>query len=155
MPRESGAALIHNDYKYDNVVLDPADPTRIVAVLDWEMATCGDPLMDLGTALGYWIDAGDAPELRERPLGPTFLPGSLTRREAFERYATRSGRDVADPLFYYVFALFKAAVIYQQIYRRYVDGHTKDPRFGGLVSGVRAVGRQAARALERGRIHDL
>jgi aminoglycoside phosphotransferase (APT) family kinase protein len=154
-PRESGAALIHNDYKYDNVVLDPEDPTRVVAVLDWEMATLGDPLMDLGTALGYWLDPDDAPDLRARPIGPTFLPGSLSRREVVDRYAARSGRAVPDPLFYYVFALFKAAVIYQQIYKRWVEGHTRDPRFAALIEGVRAVGRQAARALGRGRIHGL
>ncbi len=155
MPRERGAALIHNDYKYDNVVLDPADPTRVVAVLDWEMATLGDPLMDLGTALGYWQDADDPPDVLARPLGPTHLPGSLTRREVVERYAARSGRPVADPLFYYAFALFKVAVIYQQIYKRWVEGHTRDPRFGTLLDGVRAVGRQAARALASGRIHGL
>lgn len=154
-PPERGASLIHNDYKYDNVVLDPADPGRVVAVLDWEMATLGDPLMDLGTALGYWLDADDPPDLRARPLGPTDLPGSLTRREVVERYAARSGRAVPDPLFYYVFALFKAAVIYQQIYKRWVEGHTRDPRFGTLLDGVRAVGRQAARALALGRIHGL
>ena len=154
-PAERGAALIHNDYKYDNVVLDLEDPTRVVAVLDWEMATLGDPLMDLGTALGYWLDPDDPADLRARPLGPTFLPGSLSRREVVERYAARSSRAVGDPLFYYVFALFKAAVIYQQIYKRYVEGHTRDSRFASLLDGVRAVGRQAARALERGRIHDL
>ncbi|HEY6098394.1 MAG TPA: phosphotransferase family protein, partial [Anaeromyxobacter sp.] len=155
MPGESGASLIHNDYKYDNVVLDPSDPARVVAVLDWEMATLGDPLMDLGTALGYWLDPDDPADLRARPIGPTFLPGSLSRREVAERYAARSGRSIPDPLFYYAFALFKAAVIYQQIYKRYVEGHTRDPRFAALIDGVRAVGRQAARALERGRIHGL
>jgi aminoglycoside phosphotransferase (APT) family kinase protein len=155
LPRESGASLIHNDYKYDNTVLDPADPTRVVALLDWEMATVGDPLMDLGIALGYWLDADDAEDLRARPIGPTFLPGSLTRREVVERYAERSGRNVRDPLFYYVYAMFRAAVIYQQIYKRWVEGHTRDPRFARLLDGVRAVGRQAARALERGRVHGL
>jgi aminoglycoside phosphotransferase (APT) family kinase protein len=155
LPRESGGALIHNDYKYDNVVLDPEDPARVAAVLDWEMATLGDPLMDLGIALGYWIDPDDPQDMRARPPGPTFLPGNLSRRGVFERYAERTGRDIPDPLFYYVFALFRAAVIYQQIYKRWVEGHTRDPRFGPLIEGVRAVGRQAARALERGRIHGL
>jgi aminoglycoside phosphotransferase (APT) family kinase protein len=155
MPPESGAALIHNDYKYDNVVLDPADPTRIVAVLDWEMATVGDPLMDLGTMLGYWSDSDDPPEVRARPCGPTFLPGSLSRLELVERYSARSGRTVGSVLFYYVFALFKVAVIVQQIYRRYVDGHTRDERFGPLIHWVRTMGGQASRALDRGRIHGL
>src|SRR5262249_11935382 len=76
IPSASDAALIHNDYKYDNLVLAPDDPTRIVAVLDWEMATVGDPLMDLGTTLGYWVEAGDPLPFREAATGPTALPGS-------------------------------------------------------------------------------
>jgi aminoglycoside phosphotransferase (APT) family kinase protein len=155
MPAESGAALIHNDYKYDNVVLDPSDPTRIVAVLDWEMATIGDPLMDLGTMLGYWTDPEDPPEVRDRPCGPTSSPGSLSRLELVERYARRSGRAAGSALFYYVFALFKIAVIVQQIYRRYVDGLTHDERFAPLIHRVRTMGLQASRALDRGRIHHL
>ncbi len=155
MPPESGVTLVHNDYKYDNVVLDPADPSRVVAVLDWEMATIGDPLMDLGTALGYWTDPGDPVELRASAFGPTHLPGSLSRREVVERYAAGSGRAVGDVLFHYVFALFKLAVIVQQIYRRYRDGHTSDPRFARLGAMVRILGTQATRALERQRIHDL
>jgi aminoglycoside phosphotransferase (APT) family kinase protein len=155
LPAASGVALVHNDYKYDNVVLDPADLTRVVAVLDWEMATIGDPLMDLGTTLGYWTDPSDAPLLKAHAFGPTHLPGSLSRREVAARYAERSGRPVDDLLFHYVFALFKLAVIIQQIYRRYVDGHTHDPRFASMVHLVRVLGTQAARALERRRIDDL
>ena len=154
-PPEGGATLVHNDYKYDNVVLDPADPSRIVAVLDWEMATVGDPLMDLGTALGYWTDPDDPEALRASAFGPTHLPGSLSRREVVERYALRSGRDVGDVLFHYVFALFKLAVIVQQIYRRFRDGHTSDPRFARLGATVRILGTQARRALDRGRIDRL
>lgn len=155
MPPESGATLVHNDYKYDNVVLDPSDLSRVVAVLDWEMATVGDPLLDLGTALGYWTDPDDPPELRAHAFGPTHLPGGLSRREVVERYAARSGRAVNDVLFHYVFALFKLAVIVQQIYRRYKDGHTSDPRFAPLIHMVRVLGTQATRALDRGRIHGL
>jgi aminoglycoside phosphotransferase (APT) family kinase protein len=155
LPPDSGAALIHNDYKYDNVVLDPGDLTRIVAVLDWEMATVGDPLMDLGTSLGYWIDPDDPPGLRLLPFGPTALPGNLSRAEVVARYAARSGRNVEDILFYYVFALLKIATILQQIYQRFVEGHTKDPRFATLIAGVRVLGSVAARALELGRIDRL
>ena len=155
MPGESGAAVIHNDYKYDNVMLDPRDPTRIVAVLDWEMATVGDPLMDLGTFIGYWGDPDDPPELRMRAYGPTYLPGSLSRLQIVERYAERSGRSVGSILFYYVFALFKIAVIVQQIYKRYVEGATKDPRFATMIQWVRVMARQAERALEKGRIDRL
>jgi aminoglycoside phosphotransferase (APT) family kinase protein len=155
MPPESGAALVHNDYKYDNVVLDPADLTRIVAVLDWEMSTVGDPLMDLGTTLGYWVDPDDPAAMRARAYGPSWRPGNLTRAQVVERYAERSGRPVGPVLFHYAFALFKIAVIVQQIYKRYVEGHTRDPRFATLGEWVRAVAGQAARALERGRIDRL
>jgi aminoglycoside phosphotransferase (APT) family kinase protein len=157
-PREGSApraALIHNDYKYDNLVLDPADPTRVRAVLDWEMATVGDPLMDLGTTLGYWSDPGEDPALRALPVGPTSLPGNLTRGEVVERYARASGRPVEAPLFYYVYGLFKIAVIAQQIYFRYARGLTRDERFAGLLPVVQTLGRTAARALDKGRIDRL
>jgi aminoglycoside phosphotransferase (APT) family kinase protein len=155
MPQEAGAAVIHNDYKYDNVVLDPNDLTRVLSVLDWEMATVGDPLMDLGTFIGYWGDPDDPEELRGRAYGPTCLPGSLSRMQIVQRYSERSGRAVGSILFYYVFALFKIAVILQQIYKRYVEGHTRDPRFSALVERVRAVAHQAERALDKGRIDRL
>ncbi|MBI5478831.1 MAG: phosphotransferase family protein [Deltaproteobacteria bacterium] len=155
LPPESGAAIIHNDYKYYNVVLDPDDLTRVVAVLDWEMASVGDPLMDLGTSLGYWVDPDDSPEHRMLPFGPTTLPGNLTRAEVVVRYTERSGRDVRGVLFYYVFALLKVATIAQQIYQRFVEGHTKDPRFAAMIFGVRILGATAARALELGRIDRL
>ncbi len=152
MPGESGPALIHNDYKYDNLVLDPRDLTRVVAVLDWEMATVGDPLMDLGTTLGYWVEADDPPSLRLSATGPTALPGSLTRRELVARYAEQTGRDVSGVLFYYVFGLFKIAVIVQQIYARYVGGQTRDPRFARLNDLVAVLAEQGDRAAESGRL---
>jgi aminoglycoside phosphotransferase (APT) family kinase protein len=155
LPQASGVAVIHNDYKYDNVVLDPEDLSRVVAVLDWEMSTVGDPLTDLGTFLGYWADADDPPELRARPYGPTFLPGSLSRAEIVARYEERSGRAAPSIVFYYVFALFKIAVIVQQIYRRYVDGATHDSRFASLLAWVFVMATQAARALDKGRIDRL
>ena len=139
-------ALIHNDYKYDNLVLDPADPARVVALLDWEMATVGDPLLDLGTALGYWVEAGDPEPLQRFRFGPTHLPGSLTRRELAERYAAASGRPVGDLPFAYAFGLFKIAVIAQQIYFRFRQGLTHDPRFAALPAAVRALARRAAEA---------
>lgn len=151
-PAESGAALIHNDYKYDNLLLDPTDPTKIVAVLDWEMATVGDPLMDLGTTLGYWVHANDPPALRAVATGPTFIPGSLTRQELVDRYAEKSGCPVPNPLFYYSFGLFKIAVIVQQIYARYVRGHTKDERFGRMNGFVAALAEQADHSLGAGHV---
>lgn len=152
---ESGAALIHNDFKYDNLILDPRDWGRVVAVLDWEMATLGDPLMDLGTSLGYWIEPDDPPELLALGLSSTLLPGNPTRSELIERYCAASGREVANPVFYYVFGLFKIAVIIQQIYSRYRQGQTRDPRFARLIDGVRGCARVAARAIELGRVDRL
>ena len=146
-PRESGATLIHNDYKYDNLVLDPRDLSNIVAVLDWEMATLGDPLMDLGTTLGYWVEENDPEELRALAFGLTMLPGNLTRAEIIERYARASGRDVSRVQFYYGFGIFKIAVIVQQIYARWKHGHTQDARFTNLINAVRVLGMTATKTL--------
>ncbi len=150
IPAERGAAFIHNDYKYDNLVLDPDDPTRIVGVLDWEMATVGDPLMDLGTALGYWVEEGDPEPMKAVAFGPTFLPGSYTRAQIAEEYGRLSGRDVSGMLFYYCFALFKLIGIVQQIYKRYVEGLTKDERFAAFGMAVQILARAAVEAAGRG-----
>ena len=150
LPPEADASLIHNDFKYDNLVLDPDDLTRVRAVLDWEMATVGDPLMDLGTTLAYWIDPDDAPELHALAFGPTTRPGNLTRAELVARYAELSGRDVSDAVFYYVYGLFKVAGIGQQIFYRYHHGFTKDPRFAMLIYAVKALGATARAAIEQG-----
>lgn len=155
MPSEKGAALIHNDFKYDNLVLDPANPARIIGVLDWEMATLGDPLMDLGTTLAYWVDSDDAPELQAMAFVPTFLTGNLNRTEIAAYYADVTGADISNAVFYYAFGLFKLGVIAQQIYYRYKQGFTKDERFGALIHGVRAVSATGVRALDRGRIGAL
>jgi aminoglycoside phosphotransferase (APT) family kinase protein len=155
MPPDSGASLIHNDYKYDNLVLDPQDPSHIIGVLDWEMATIGDPLMDLGTSLGYWIDPNDPPEMQALTFGLTSLPGNLNRRQLAERYAHKSGDDISKLSFYYVYALFKIAVIVQQIYARYQAGFTQDERFATLIFAVRVLGRTAVKAIEKDRIDDL
>jgi aminoglycoside phosphotransferase (APT) family kinase protein len=152
MPAESGAALIHNDYKFDNLLLDPEDLTRIVAVLDWEMATVGDPLMDLGSTLGYWVEATDPPAFQPVATGPSNVPGNLTRQEVVDRYAHKTGRAVPDVLFYYCYGLYKMAVILQQIYARYFRGHTKDARFARMNTWVEALGQQAEQTLEKGRV---
>jgi len=235
-PKESGAALIHNDYKYDNLVLDAAemvasgctlrptlpphpgplplgggegeslavfrstpspalagdhtaipplpkgegrgegeettrhisrrqmqhDPSLVTrhsslikAVLDWEMATVGDPLMDVGCSLGYWVDADDPDDWREQSLGLTALPGNLNREQLLERYRKLSGREIHEPVFYYVYGLLRIAVIVQQIYFRYKQGHTKDERFASLIDMVRAASRTAGLAIEKGRISSL
>jgi aminoglycoside phosphotransferase (APT) family kinase protein len=148
MPASSEAALIHNDYKYDNLVLDSNDLTRIVGVLDWEMCTIGDPLTDVGTALAYWIDAADPPELQAIRWGPTNLPGSFTRAQLVDRYARAVGRDISNMPFYLAFARFKVAVIIQQIYYRYHQGLTKDERFASMPIIVKSLLQASLRAAE-------
>jgi aminoglycoside phosphotransferase (APT) family kinase protein len=129
VPADVATCVIHNDWRLDNVVLDPADPTRIVGVLDWEMATVGDPLMDLGGALAYWVQAGDPLLTRLTRRQPSDLPGMLTREEIVARYLERSGLRPASWTFYEVFGLFRLAGIVQQIYWRYHHGQTRNPRF--------------------------
>jgi len=155
MPGESGACLIHNDYKYDNLVLDPEDVSRIKAVLDWEMATIGDPLMDVASTLGYWVEADDPEEWRQQSFGVTTLPGNLNREQLLEHYARRTGRSIDHAVFYHAYGLFKIAVIVQQIYARYKQGLTKDERFGRLIHLVRSASRTAALAIEKGRVSRL
>jgi aminoglycoside phosphotransferase (APT) family kinase protein len=152
MPASSAAALIHNDYKYDNVVLDPSDLTKIIGVLDWEMCTIGDPLSDLGSALAYWVDASDSAEILETRWGPTTYAGSLTRAKLVQRYAQKTGRDVSEMPFYLVFARFKIAVIVQQIYYRFHQGLTHDERFASMPGRINLLLHAARRTAETGAI---
>ncbi len=144
-PADCGPALIHNDYKYDNLMLDAGDLTRIIAVLDWEMATIGDPLMDLGTTLAYWVEPTDPARMHARAFGPTMMPGSMTRQELFTRYSEKTGFTTDHLHFYCGYGLFKLAVIIQQIYARFVRGNTQDPRFAELD---KTVGQLAERGLQ-------
>ncbi len=146
LPRAQKPAFLHNDYKYDNVVLNPENWTEILAVLDWEMSTVGDPLMDLGAMLAYWSEPGDGDAMRQFNL--TWREGNLTRREVIDRYALRTGRDMTDISFYYVFGLFKNAVIAQQIYARWKQGHSEDARFGELIYWVKELAGMAARSAQ-------
>ena len=149
MPTPQRAGIIHNDLKFDNMVLDPDDITRVVGILDWEMTTIGDPLMDLGTSLSYWVEAGDAQPMQMLAFGPTAAPGMLTRAELVSHYGERTGQDVNAMVFYYVYGLFKTAVVAQQIYYRYQQGLTKDPRFAPFIHAVRILIDQATLTLER------
>jgi len=153
IPTSGSTSFIHNDYKYDNLVLNPRDLSEIIAVLDWEMATVGDPLMDLGTTLAYWAEENDNPALK--PFNLTWLKGNLTRSEVIERYALQSGRNTSDILFYYVFGTFKIAVIVQQIYDRFKKGHTKDFRFAGLIQVVNACADNGYKAMNSGQISNI
>lgn len=130
-PADRGTCLIHNDFRFDNVVLDADDPTRPVALLDWEMATLGDPLMDLGGAMAYWVQADDVRWFQMFRRQPTHIPGMLTRREVVDHYLEKSGLELTDEewAFYEVFGLFRLAVILQQIYYRYHHKQTSNPAF--------------------------
>jgi len=151
LPAEGAPALIHNDFKFDNVIFDPG-LERITGVLDWEMATVGDPLMDLGTSLSYWAEAVDPAAYHQLPFGPTAAPGMMTRSELADRYLERSGRRADSLVFYYAFGLIKTAVVLQQIYYRWKQGMTSDARFGRLIFGVRMLAEQARTAIHRGTI---
>ncbi len=155
MPKDNTKTLIHNDFKYDNLVLDSNDWTKIKTVLDWEMATIGHPLMDLGTSIGYWMNHNDPDFMKQMGLNPTTLPGNPTREEIVQHYAQKSGREVGDFVFYYVYGLFKIAVIVQQIYYRYKKGLTQDERFKNLNFVVQGCGNIAQRAIELQRLDNL
>lgn len=152
LPSSNCATLIHNDYKFDNVIFDRDDLNKIIGVLDWEMCTLGDPLSDLGTTLAYWVEAGDSDDLQKLRWGPTNYPGSMTRNELVQRYAQTAGRDVSDMAFYVVFARFKVAVIVQQIYYRYHIGLTRDPRFAVMPEVVRTLFRHSWHSAQSGMI---
>ena len=129
VPEDSGACVLHNDFRFDNLVFDPLDPTRLVGVLDWEMATVGDPLMDVGASLAYWVEASDDFFGRRIRLQPTHLPGMFTRAQVKAAYLEASGRSVVDWTFYEVYGLFRLAGILQQIYYRYHHRQTRNRRF--------------------------
>jgi aminoglycoside phosphotransferase (APT) family kinase protein len=142
-------AVIHNDFKFNNVVLDPDNLLKIVGVLDWEMATIGDPLMDLGCSVGYWIQRDDPPDFQATGTLPTNLPGALTRDEMVKRYAEKTGILINNFDFYLCFGFFRLAVIAQQIYYRFYHGQTKDQRFKSLIIAVRLLEVQAHKTMEQ------
>lgn len=154
-PQEYTTSLIHNDYKYDNVVFVDDTWQEIRAVLDWEMCTIGDPLMDLGTSLAYWFTSDDSEFIVEELPSPTLQPGNPPRSALVEKYTSLSGRPVDYLVFYYVFGLFKIAVIVQQIYYRYHKRLTSDPRFAKLNIATRQFCRMGWQAVEKQRIEDL
>jgi aminoglycoside phosphotransferase (APT) family kinase protein len=145
IPQTGTVGFIHNDYKYDNLVLDLVQKTEIRAVLDWEMATVGDTLMDLGTSLAYWAQAKDPDILKM--FNMTHLPGNMNRAEVIAYYGSRTSIDLTHILFYYVFGLFKVGVIAQQIYKRFSRGFANDPRFAGLIHVVEAAGKMAEKSI--------
>jgi aminoglycoside phosphotransferase (APT) family kinase protein len=136
-------SVVHGDFKLDNVMIDPQNAGRLVAVLDWEMSALGDPLVDLGIFLTYWSPTAP-PDQRDALTTVTHQPGYLSPAEVVERYARRSGRDVSNVRYYEVFALFKVAVVIQQIYYRYAKGQTSDRRFASFDARVAYLARHAA-----------
>ncbi|MFP6565045.1 MAG: phosphotransferase family protein [Myxococcota bacterium] len=132
LPESSAPAIVHGDYRFGNMALDPLDPSRIVAIFDWEMATLGDPLTDLGYTLMYWVEAGDPPNPVQRgdASPPTLRPGFPTRDEIVAEYARRSGRDVSGIAFYQALAFYKLAVISEGIHARFLQGKTVGEGFG-------------------------
>ncbi len=141
LPESPPPTLLHNDWKLDNMAMDPDDPGRCAAVFDWDMCTQGDPFCDLGTLMSYWSDPDD-------PGGhvamPSHSPGFLSSRQAMARYAERTGADVTAMPYYAVFGIYKTAVVLQQIYIRYARGQTKDDRFAGMEAGAQALFERAA-----------
>ncbi|PCJ45509.1 MAG: phosphotransferase family protein [Moraxellaceae bacterium] len=132
MPKQVKTCIIHNDFRFDNVVLNPENPTEVIGVLDWEMATLGDPLMDLGNSLAYWIEATDDPMMQMTRRQPTHLEGMMTRQQVVDYYCDKMGIECDDFTFYRVYGLFRLAGIIQQIYYRFHHGQTKDKRFANF-----------------------
>ena len=149
LPESPAPTLVHNDYKLDNLMLDLNDPGRVEAVLDWEMATVGDPLVDLGCVMCYWPEAGDPPARRDALSSITTLPGWFTRAQLVNRYARLTGRNLSRLGYYEVFGIFKIAVVLQQIYFRYHRGQTRDERFRNFDQRVRGLVEIAAAVAEK------
>jgi len=129
MPKEGKLCVCHNDFRLDNVVLNGDDPSDIIGVLDWELAAIGDPRMDLGNSMAYWVEEGDDFFIRANRRQPTNVPGMMTRKEIIEMYGKKTGLDVEDFRFYRVYGLFRLAGIAQQIYYRYAKGYIKHKTF--------------------------
>jgi len=152
IPESLQPTIIHNDFKLNNLILAPNDLTEVRAVLDWEMATVGDPLFDLAVSLSYWSEPGDPEELKEVMPTVTSTPGFMTRREFMDHYADMSGRDLSEMHWYMVFGYFKLAAILQQIYARWKKGQTTDERFADFDRRVRTLILHANDLAERGEI---
>lgn len=149
IPTPTAATLVHGDLKLDNVMLDSKDPGHVVAVLDWEMCTAGDPLVDLGLLLCYWGHVGDPTARRDSVPSVTAGPGWLTRDEIINRYRKKTGRDVSKIAFYEILAMYKIAVVIQQIYIRYRRGQTQDERFKEFDKRVVGLAEVALEVAER------
>jgi aminoglycoside phosphotransferase (APT) family kinase protein len=147
--KEVAICLIHNDFRFDNVVLDVADPLKVIGVLDWEMATLGDPMMDLGNSLAYWVQADDDAFMLGSRRQPTNAPGMLTRQEVIEYYGQKTGWSVANFDFYEVYGLFRLMGIIQQIYQRYKQGNARNPVFATFGPFANYLGQRCERIIAK------
>ncbi|WP_109124085.1 phosphotransferase family protein [Dyella sp. C11] len=145
--KDNASCVVHNDFRFDNVVLSPDNPLTIIGVLDWELATVGDPLMDLGSSLAYWVQADDDPIFQSFRRQPTHEAGMLTRGEVVAYYGERTGMDVSHWRFYEIFGLFRLMVIIQQIYRRFALGQTTNPQFTGFGDAAKYMGMRCRRLM--------
>jgi len=152
MPADGRASVLHGDYRIDNCILDLKNPTQISAVLDWEICALGDPLMDLGNTLCYWIQADDPAIMKTTVRQPSMAPGMMTRREILDFYAEKTGADVSGFQFYYVYGIWRLAVVIQQLYKRYHDGATDNPRFKDYHMMVTTLGQLAREKIRTGEI---
>ncbi|WP_376696124.1 phosphotransferase family protein [Wenzhouxiangella sp. EGI_FJ10305] len=150
IPDEVAIRIIHGDFRFDNLVLDGDDPMRIIGVLDWELATLGDPLMDLGNSLAYWVQADDDFYFRGFRRQPTHLPGMMTRREVVDYYCGKTGFEPDNWAFYEVYGLFRLAVIAQQIYYRYHHRQTSNKAFRHFWFAVNYLLWRCRRIIKRG-----
>ncbi len=148
-PRSGAPGLVHNDYKLDNAIVSSDDPTELVAILDWDMSTIGDPLTDLGNVLGLWLEPGDPPTFGSSTM-PTDVPGFYTRADVVARYAEKTGRDCSRAAWYHAFSVFRYAVIAQQIYARFVRGATNDERFRDFATYVTLLVRRGEELAAKG-----
>ena len=153
MPSDTGnTGVLHGDYRIDNAILNTDDPRQIAALLDWEICAIGDPLMDLGNTLSYWIEQSDPAPMHMMIRQPSAAPGMPSRREFADRYGDKTGTDVSDVHYYYVYGIWRLAVIIQQIHARYVRGQTQDERFATMNRSVEALGALARHKIDSGRL---
>ncbi|MEP1231415.1 MAG: phosphotransferase family protein [Litorimonas sp.] len=153
MPKsETAISILHGDYRIDNCILNPSNPSQIDAVLDWEISALGDPLMDLGNTLSYWIEADDPAAMQMMIRQPSVAKGMMTRQEILNFYAERTGADVSNFQFYYVYGLWRLAVIIQQIYARYKGGFTQDERFKTYGAMTNGLGQLARYKIQTGKL---
>ncbi len=146
---EHAPAILHGDFRIDNMILDAQNPFEIRAVLDWEISALGDPLMDLGNTLAYWTEAGDPESMRALARQPSHAPGMMNRAQVLEYYAQKTGRDVSNFSFYYAYGIWRLAVILQQIYYRFYHGQTKNAAFANFAEGVNGLGQYCRHVIEK------